>query len=282
DAGLFLRDRPADRRAVGHARASEEGRAGCPGGGGLRRLRFPGGGGWPASVRRGRPPVEGPRARRVGRPGRYASHPGGGSRRCPPRGTSASAGRLRHLRRSRGGSHPSSDIPRAPGEGPDDYSGQPGCVAAAGAKSNPRGGAPVISRFFIDRPIFATVLSLIITLAGALALLALPITQYPEITPPTIEVSTIYPGANAQLVRDTVAEPIEQQISGVENAMYLSSQCTNDGRYRLLITFKPGTDLNIAQVVTQVRVSLALPILPDLVQREGVSVLKKSPAQMMI
>jgi multidrug efflux pump subunit AcrB len=140
----------------------------------------------------------------------------------------------------------------------------------------------VISRFFIDRPIFATVLSLIITLAGALALLGLPITQYPEITPPTIEVSTIYPGANAQLVRDTVAEPIEQQISGVENAMYLSSQCTNDGRYRLLVTFKPGTDLNIAQVVTQVRVSLALPILPDLVQREGVSVLKKSPAQLMI
>jgi hydrophobe/amphiphile efflux-1 (HAE1) family protein len=140
----------------------------------------------------------------------------------------------------------------------------------------------VISRFFIDRPIFATVISLVIILAGALAAFVLPITQYPEITPPTVEVSTIYPGANALLVRDTVAEPIEQQISGVENAMYMSSQCTNDGRYRLLVTFQPGTDLNIAQVVTQVRVSLALPVLPDLVQREGVSVLKKSPSQMMI
>ncbi|MGE3808006.1 MAG: efflux RND transporter permease subunit, partial [Gemmataceae bacterium] len=140
----------------------------------------------------------------------------------------------------------------------------------------------MISRFFIDRPIFAAVISIVVTLAGALAVLALPITQYPEITPPTIEVSTIYPGANAELVRDTVAEPIEQQISGVENAMYMSSLCTNDGRYRLVITFAPGTDLNIAQVTTQVRVSLAMPILPDTVQRQGVSVLKKSPSQMMI
>jgi len=137
-------------------------------------------------------------------------------------------------------------------------------------------------KFFIDRPIFASVLSILLVLGGSVSYLALPTTQYPEITPPTIEVSTIYPGANAELVRDTIAAPIEQQVSGVENAMYMSSQCTNDGRYRLVVTFAPGTDLNMAQVLTQVRVSLALPILPDLVQRQGVAVLKKGAGAMMI
>jgi len=140
----------------------------------------------------------------------------------------------------------------------------------------------MIARFFIERPIFASVISIVLVLCGGVASLTLPTTQYPEITPPTIEVSTIYPGANAELVRDTIAAPIEQQVSGVENALSLSSQCTNDGRYRLTVTFKPGTDLNMAQVLTQVRVTLAMPILPDLVQREGVAVLKKSPAAMMI
>jgi len=122
----------------------------------------------------------------------------------------------------------------------------------------------------------------VLVLCGGVAYFTLPTTQYPEIAPPTVEVSTIYPGANAELVRDTVAAPIEQQVSGVENALSMSSQCTNDGRYRLIVTFAPGTDLNMAQVLTQVRVTLAMPILPDIVQREGVAVLKKSSAAMMI
>ena len=142
--------------------------------------------------------------------------------------------------------------------------------------------AGTIARFFIARPIFASVISIVLVLCGGVAYLTLPTTQYPEISPPTVEVSTIYPGANAELVRDTIAAPIEQQVSGVENALSMSSQCTNDGRYRLVVTFTPGTDLNMAQVLTQVRVTLAMPILPEVVQREGVAVLKKSPAAMMI
>jgi len=140
----------------------------------------------------------------------------------------------------------------------------------------------MIARFFIQRPIFASVISIVLVLCGAVAYSVLPTTQYPEITPPTVEVSTMYPGANAELVRDTIAAPIEQQVSGVEKALSLSSLCTNDGRYRLTVTFAPGTDLNMAQVLTQVRVTLAMPILPELVQRQGVAVLKKSPAAMMI
>jgi multidrug efflux pump subunit AcrB len=138
------------------------------------------------------------------------------------------------------------------------------------------------SRFFIDRPIFASVLSIIITLAGGISLFTLPLAQYPEITPPTVEVSAYYPGANAQVVADTVAAPIEQQVNGVENMMYMSSQCTNDGTYTLTVTFKHGVDLNMAQVLVQNRESLAEPILPDLVKRRGVSVKKKSPTILMI
>jgi multidrug efflux pump subunit AcrB len=140
----------------------------------------------------------------------------------------------------------------------------------------------VFSRFFIHRPIFASVLSIAIVLAGGIALFTLPIAQYPEITPPTVEVSAVYPGANAQVVVDTVAAPIEQQVNGVENMLYMSSQCTNDGTYTLTITFKVGVDLNMAQVLVQNRVSLAQPILPDLVKRRGVSVKKKSPTVLMI
>src|ERR1700678_2952193 len=106
----------------------------------------------------------------------------------------------------------------------------------------------MISRFFIDRPIFATVISVVITLAGGVAVFSLPVAQYPEVTPPTVQVTALYPGANAQIVRDTVAAPIEEQVSGVEGMMYMSSRCTNDGAYSLLVTFQPGMNSDMAQV----------------------------------
>jgi multidrug efflux pump subunit AcrB len=140
----------------------------------------------------------------------------------------------------------------------------------------------VFSAFFINRPIFASVLSIIVTLAGGIAVFSLPIAQYPDITPPTVEVSAIYPGANAQVVADTVAAPIEQQVNGVEGMLYMASQCTNDGAYGLTVTFQNGVDLNMAQVLVQNRVALAQPILPDLVKRRGVTVKKKSPSVLMI
>src|SRR5215475_2856570 len=140
----------------------------------------------------------------------------------------------------------------------------------------------MISHFFIDRPIFASVLSIVITLAGTIAIFALPIAQYPPIAPPTVQVSVSYPGASAAVVADTVAAPIEQQVNGVEGMLYMSSQCGNDGSYNVTVTFKPGSDLNISQVLVQNRESLAEPILPDLVKRRGISVKKKSPNVLMI
>src|SRR6516165_9876551 len=140
----------------------------------------------------------------------------------------------------------------------------------------------MIPRFFIDRPVFAIVLSVVFVLAGWVAGYTLPVAQYPEVTPPTVLVTAFYPGANAQTVRNTVAAPIEEQVSGVENMMYMSSQCTNDGVYNLLVTFRLGMDTDMAQVLVQNRVSLALPVIPPLVQNEGISVKKMSPNIMMI
>ncbi|WP_406698683.1 efflux RND transporter permease subunit [Singulisphaera sp. Ch08] len=140
----------------------------------------------------------------------------------------------------------------------------------------------MISRFFIDRPIFASVLSIIFVLAGGVAVFTLPVAQYPDVTPPTVLVTALYPGANSQTVRDTVAAPIEAQVSGVEGMMYMSSQCTNDGAYNLTVTFKLGMNSDMAQVLVQNRVSLAQPVIPALVQSEGINVKKMSPNTMMI
>src|SRR5580765_648460 len=140
----------------------------------------------------------------------------------------------------------------------------------------------MFSRFFIDRPIFATVLSVVITLAGFVAVWALPVAQYPNVTPPTVTVTALYPGANSKTVQDTIAAPIEAQVSGVEGMVYMSSQCTNDGAYNLTVTFKLGMDSDMAQVLVQNRVSLAQPVIPALVQNEGISVKKMSPNTMMI
>jgi multidrug efflux pump subunit AcrB len=136
----------------------------------------------------------------------------------------------------------------------------------------------MISHFFIDRPIFAAVLSIVIVIVGVVALSQLPVAQYPEVAPPTVQVSAIYPGADAQVVADTVATPIEQEVNGVENMLYMSSQCTNDGQMYLNVTFKLGTDLNMAQVLTQNRVSVAQAKLPEEVKRQGVTTKKKSPS----
>jgi multidrug efflux pump len=135
----------------------------------------------------------------------------------------------------------------------------------------------VLARFFIDRPILAWVISIVIILLGAIAAGFLPIAEYPEITPPTVRVTANYPGANAQVVADTVAAPIEQQVVGVEQMLYMSSQSNNDGSYTLDVTFALGTDVNMAQVLVQNRVAIAEPILPDVVRAIGVTTKKRSP-----
>src|SRR6516165_4780790 len=140
----------------------------------------------------------------------------------------------------------------------------------------------MISKFFIDRPIFATVLSVVITLLGAIALATLPVAQYPRITPPGISVTINYPGASAPVVADTVAAPIEQQVNGIDGMLYMSSQMGNDGSYTLTVTFDIGTDVNAALVMVQNRVALAMPMLPTQVQNQGITIRKRTPDQLMI
>src|ERR1043165_4083341 len=140
----------------------------------------------------------------------------------------------------------------------------------------------MLARFFIDRPILAWVISIIIVLLGLIAAGLLSIAQYPQVTPPTVRVTATYPGANAQVVADTVAAPIEQQVNGVEKMLYMSSQSSNDGSYLLDVTFELGTDLNIAQVHVQNRVAIAQPSLPDVVKSIGVTVKKRSPDILLV
>jgi hydrophobe/amphiphile efflux-1 (HAE1) family protein len=138
-----------------------------------------------------------------------------------------------------------------------------------------------LSRIFIDRPIFAAVIAIIITLVGAISYFGLPVSQYPDVVPPTITVSASYPGASAETVADTVAAPIEQQINGVDDMLYMSSQSTGDGRVTITVTFKLGTDLDQAQVLVQNRVALAEPSLPEDVRRIGVVTRKSLPSWLM-
>src|SRR5215218_3234676 len=138
------------------------------------------------------------------------------------------------------------------------------------------------SRFFIDRPIFAAVLSLLIVAGGGLALFQLPISEYPSVVPPTVVVRTAYPGANPKVIAETVAAPLEQQINGVEGMLYMFSQSTSDGVMTLTVTFALGSDLDNAQVQVQNRVAQGLPRLPPEVQRVGVTTEKASPDLMMV
>ena len=139
-----------------------------------------------------------------------------------------------------------------------------------------------ISQFFISRPIFAGVLSLLIFIGGAIAVWQLPITEYPEVVPPTVVVTANYPGANPEVIAETVATPLEQEINGVENMLYMSSQATSDGRMTLTITFAIGTDPDEATTLVQNRVNRATPRLPQEVQRLGVVTEKSSPDLTMV
>src|ERR1700750_2070883 len=137
-------------------------------------------------------------------------------------------------------------------------------------------------RIYINQPILAMVLSIVLLIVGALAYRTLPIAEYPEVVPPTVVVTAQYPGASAQTISDTVAAPIEQQINGVEDMLYMYSQATSNGQLTITITFKLGTDLDKAQVLVQNRVAIAQPQLPDEVQRNGVVTKKNSPDILMV
>src|SRR5262249_33276557 len=140
----------------------------------------------------------------------------------------------------------------------------------------------MLARFFIDRPVLAWVISIVIVLLGAISAGLLPVAQYPDVTPPTVRVTASYPGANAQVVADTVAAPIEQQVNGVEGMLYMSSQSSNDGSYTLDVTFQLGTDINIAQVLVQNRVAIAHPALPDVGKAIGVPIKKRLPEILLV
>ncbi|HEY4646144.1 MAG TPA: efflux RND transporter permease subunit [Steroidobacteraceae bacterium] len=139
-----------------------------------------------------------------------------------------------------------------------------------------------IARFFIDRPIFAAVLSIVIFVAGAIAVWRLPVSQYPEVVPPSVVVRAMYPGANPKVIAETVAAPLEQEINGVENMLYMSSTSSGDGVMQLTVTFRLGTDVDAAQVLVQNRVSQALPRLPEIVRQFGVTTIKSSPDLLMV
>jgi len=140
----------------------------------------------------------------------------------------------------------------------------------------------MLSRFFIERPIFANVIAYMTILIGAVCIFILPIEQYPSITPPTVQVTTNYPGSDAQVLSDTVAAPIEQEVNGVEGMLYMSSTCASDGSYNLTVTFEVGTNLDMAQVLVQNRVAIAQPKLPQEVQRQGITTKKKSTSIIMV
>src|ERR1700682_5411872 len=139
-----------------------------------------------------------------------------------------------------------------------------------------------LAHFFIDRPIFAAVLSMVIVILGAISYWSLPAAQYPDVVPPTIIVRASYPGASPEVIAATVATPIEQEVNRVEEMLYMSSQSTTDGAMTLTIAFRLGTDLDKAQVLVQNRVPIAEPRLPEDVRRLGITTLKSSPDLLMV
>ena len=140
----------------------------------------------------------------------------------------------------------------------------------------------MFAKFFIEHPVLANVIALVIMLLGGVAVFLLPVSEYPPITPPTVQVTTSYPGASAKTLVETVALPIEQQVNGVEKMLYMQSNCTGDGRYTLTVTFQVGTDLDFAQVLVQNRVSAAIAQLPMAVQQQGVVTKKKETSPLQI